>query len=71
MIEKWSYFLIQEGINFSYQAHDEQFWYCLESEVGKHTEIIKRAIEKTNKVFNPPIPLECDFKIGENYAKVH
>lgn len=71
IFDTWSYFLMQEGIKFSYQAHDEQFWYCPENEVDKHIEIIKRAIEKTNKVFNPPIPLECDFKIGENYAKVH
>lgn len=71
IFDTWSYFLMQEGIKFSYQAHDEQFWYCLENEVDKHIEIIKRAIEKTNKVFNPPIPLECDFKVGENYAKVH
>ena len=71
IFDTWSYFLMQEGIRFSYQAHDEQFWYCPENEVDRHIEIIKRAIEKTNKVFNPPIPLECDFKIGENYAKVH
>ena len=71
IFDTWSYFLMQEGIEFSYQAHDEQMWYCPENEVDKHIEIIKRAIEKTNKVFNPPIPLECDFKIGENYAKVH
>ena len=71
IFDTWSYFLMQEGIKFSYQAHDEQFWYCPKNEVGKHIEIIKRAIEKTNKIFNPPIPLECDFKVGENYAKVH
>ena len=71
VFDTWSYFLMQEGIKFSYQAHDEQFWYCPENEVDKHIEIIKRAIEKTNKIFNPPIPLECDFKVGENYAKVH
>lgn len=71
IFDTWSYFLMQEGIKFSYQAHDEQFWYCPEDEVDKHIEIIKRAIEKTNKVFNPPIPLECDYKIGENYATVH
>ena len=71
IFDTWSYFLMQEGIKFSYQAHDEQFWYCPENEVDKHIEIIKRAIAKTNKIFNPPIPLECDFKTGENYAKVH
>lgn len=71
IFDTWSYFLMQEGIKFSYQAHDEQFWYCPENEVDKHVEIIKRAIEKTNKVFNPPIPLECDYKIGDNYATVH
>lgn len=71
IFDTWSYFLMQEGIKFSYQAHDEQFWYCPDNEVDSHIEIIKRAIEKTNRVFNPPIPLECDFKIGENYAKVH
>ena len=71
VFDVWSYFLMQEGIKFSYQAHDEQFWYCPENEVDKHIEIIKKAIEKTNKIFNPPIPLECDFKIGDNYAEVH
>ena len=62
---------MQEGIKFSYQAHDEQFWYCPVNEVDKHKEIIERAMEKTNKVFNPPIPLECDYKIGQHYAEVH
>ena len=62
---------MQEGVRLSYQAHDEQFWYCKEDEVEENIAIIKRAIEKTNKVFNPPIPIECDFKVGENYAKVH
>lgn len=71
VFDVWSYFLIQEGIEFSYQAHDEQFWYCKEEDVDKHVEIIKKAIEKTNAVFNPPIPLECDYKIGKTYADVH
>lgn len=71
VFDTWSYFLMQEGVRLSYQAHDEQFWYCKEDEVEENIAIIKRAIEKTNKVFNPPIPLECDFKVGENYAKVH
>lgn len=71
IFDTWSYFLMQEGIKFSYQAHDEQFWYCPENEVDKHREIIERAMEKTNKVFSPPIPLECDYKIGQHYAEVH
>lgn len=71
VFDTWSYFLMQEGVRLSYQAHDEQFWYCKEDEVEENIAIIKRAIEKTNKVFNPPIPIECDFKVGENYAKVH
>jgi hypothetical protein len=71
VFDVWSWFLIQGGIKFSYQAHDEQFWYCPESEVDNHIKIIEFAIKKTNDVFNPPIPLECDYKIGENYSKVH
>lgn len=71
VFDTWSYFLMQGGIQFSYQAHDEQFWYCPEDEVDKHIEIIKIAIEKTNRIFNPPIPLECDYKVGSNYAEVH
>lgn len=71
VFDVWSYFLIQAGIKFSYQAHDEQFWYCPENEVDKHIKAIEIAIEKTNKVFNPPIPLECDYKIGNTYADVH
>lgn len=71
VFDTWSYFLMQEGVKFSYQAHDEQFWYCKEEDVEENIAIIERAIQKTNAVFNPPIPLECDFKVGENYSKVH
>jgi DNA polymerase I-like protein with 3'-5' exonuclease and polymerase domains len=62
---------MQGGIKFSYQAHDEQFWYCPENDVAKHIEIIEFAIKKVNEVFKPPIPIECDYKIGKNYSEVH
>lgn len=67
----WLWFLMQEGIEPSGQWHDEGFWYCKEDEVDRHVDIIKRSIEKVNKVFNPPVPLECDYKIGKNYSEVH
>lgn len=71
IFDTWSWFLMQKGVEFSYQAHDEQFWYCPENEVDKHIEAIQYAIKKVNEVFNPPIPIECDYKVGKNYAEVH
>ena len=71
VFDVWSYFLIQSGIKFSYQAHDEQFWYCPENEVDKHIEAIRLAMEKTNKIFDPPVALECEYKVGDSYADVH
>lgn len=69
----WGYFLMEEGIEFSGEWHDEEFWYCLDTpeEIERNIDIIKKSIIKVNKYFNPPIPIECDFKIGDNYAKVH
>lgn len=71
VFDVWSWYLIQGGIKFSYQAHDEQFWYCSESEVDKHIKVIEFAIKKVNEIFNPPIPIECDYKVGKNYSEVH
>lgn len=71
IFDTWSWFLMSKGIKFSYQAHDEQMWYCKEEDVDKHIEIIEYAIKKVNEIFNPPIPIECDYKVGKTYAEVH
>ena len=71
IFDTWSWFLMQRGIKFSYQAHDEQLWYCPEDKIDEHIEAIQYAIRKVNEVFNPPIPIECDYKVGKNYAEVH
>lgn len=71
IFDTWSWFLMQKGIKFSYQAHDEQFWYCPKGDVDKHIEAIQYAIKKVNQIFNPPIPIECDYKVGNNYSEVH
>jgi len=71
VFDTWGWFLIQEGITPSYQAHDEYMWYCREEDVEKHIKIIEESIKKVNEVFTPPIPLECDYKIGGNYSQVH
>lgn len=69
----WAYFLMEEGIKFSGEWHDEEFWYCKDTpeEIERHTQAIKNSIVKVNKYFNPPVPIECDFKIGKTYAEVH
>ncbi len=69
----WGYFLMEEGIEFSGEWHDEEFWYCLDTpeEIEKNIQAIKNSIAKVNKYFNPPIPLEVDYKIGATYAQVH
>jgi DNA polymerase I-like protein with 3'-5' exonuclease and polymerase domains len=67
----WGWFLIEEGIKPSYQAHDEFLWYCKVEDVEKHKEIIKRSVIRLNRAFNPPIPLEVDYKIGLDYSAVH
>ncbi len=69
----WAYFLMEEGIKFSGEWHDEELWMCKDTpeEIEKHKQIIERSIEKVNKYFNPPIPIECDFKVGYTYADVH
>lgn len=73
VFDMWAYFLMQEGINFSAEFHDEEFWYCKDepAEIERHIQAIKNSIVKVNKYFNPPIPIECDYKIGKNYAEVH
>jgi len=67
----WGYFLLEEGIEPSYSAHDEYMWYCKEEDVEKHKKILDRSVIKLNNYFKPPIPLEIDYKIGKNYAEVH
>lgn len=69
----WAFFLMEEGIRFSGEWHDEEFWYCLDTpeEIERNIQAIKNSIVKVNKYFNPPVPIECDFKIGKTYADVH
>ena len=69
----WAYFLMEEGIKFSGEWHDEEFWYCKDTpeEIERHKQAIERSIVKVNKYFNPPVPIECDYKIGKTYAEVH
>jgi hypothetical protein len=71
VFDVWGWFLIEEGIKPSYQAHDEFLWYCKVEDVEKHKEIIKRSVIRLNRAFNPPIPLEVDYKIGLDYSAVH
>lgn len=71
VFDTWCWFLNQEGIEISGNWHDEVFFYCKEDEVEDKIQIIKKSIEKVNKVFNPPVPLECDYKVGANYSLVH
>ena len=71
VFDTWGYFMVQEGIRPIYQAHDEYLWLCKEEDVERDIEIFKRSIEKVNRVFNPPIPIEADYEIGKNYAEVH
>ena len=67
----WGYFLLEAGIEPSFQSHDEYMWYCKEEDVEEHKVILDKSIEKLNNYFKPPIPLEIDYKIGKNYAEVH
>jgi DNA polymerase I-like protein with 3'-5' exonuclease and polymerase domains len=67
----WGYFLMEEGIEPSFQSHDEYLWYCREEDVEAHKLIIDRSVVKLNNYFKPPIPLEIDYKVGKTYAEVH
>jgi len=67
----WCYFLLEAGIEPSFQSHDEVLWYCKEENVEEHKVILDKSVEKLNNYFKPPIPLEIDYKIGKNYAEVH
>jgi hypothetical protein len=67
----WGYFLIEEGVEPSFQSHDEYLWFCKEEDVEAHKLILDRSVEKLNSYFRPPIPLEIDYKVGKTYADVH
>lgn len=71
IFDTWCYFLTKMGLKISFQAHDEVLIYVEEEKVTEAVDIIKKAMQKVNEVFNPPIPLECDYKIGDNYSEVH
>lgn len=71
IFDTWGYFLYQDGINFSAEWHDEYLWSCDSDKLSIDEDKISKAIIKVNKVFNAPIPIECDYKIGESYDKVH
>lgn len=71
IFDTWAYYMYKRGIKFSGEWHDEEFWYCPEDRVEEHKAIIETAITLVNKKFDPPVPIECDFQVGSNYAEVH
>lgn len=71
IFDTWGYFMCSKGINMSFEAHDEYLWLCKDEDVERDIEIIKWAIKRVNDVFKPPIPIECDYKVGNSYAEVH
>ncbi len=71
VFDTWGWFLVQAGIEPIFQSHDEFLWYCKEEDVELHKQILDDSVIKLNKAFNPPVPLEIDYKIGPNYSKVH
>lgn len=71
VFDVWCYYLDDCGINISAQFHDELMFYIKEEYVDNAISYIKSSMEKVNKYFNPPIPLECDYKVGDNYGDVH
>jgi len=71
IFDVWLWILMDRGIPISGQWHDEAFWYCKEEDVDKHMEILKNSVTSLNKMFNPPVPIEIDYKIGKTYKDVH
>ena len=71
IFDTWGYFMRKAGIKQIFESHDEYLWYCKEENVERDIKIIKDSIVKVNKVFNPPVPIECDYKVGSNYSEVH
>lgn len=71
VFDTWCYFLTKMGLKISFQAHDEVLIYVKEEEVDNAVKIIKEAMKKVNDVFKPPVPLECDYAIGDRYSEVH
>ena len=71
VFDTWGYFLIKAGIKPIFQAHDEFLWYCKKEDVEAHKKILDESVIKLNKAFNPVVPLEIDYKIGDNYSQVH
>ena len=71
VFDTWLWYLIRYGILPIFQSHDEALWYCREDLVDDHIEILNNSVIWLNKIFNPPVPLEIDYKVGKNYAEVH
>jgi hypothetical protein len=71
VFDVWGWLLMQKGIKPSFQAHDEYLWYCKVEDVEHHKAILDWSVVQLNRIFNPPVPIEIDYNIGQNYAEVH
>lgn len=71
IFDTWVYFAMEMGIIPSFQAHDEILFACKPEEKEDVERKLRKAMEKVNKVFNLPIPIEIDVQFGNNYAEVH
>lgn len=71
VFDVWGWILMQNGIEPSFQAHDEYLWYCKVADVESNKLILERSVTRLNEIFKPPVPIEIDFNVGANYAEVH
>jgi hypothetical protein len=71
VFDLWVYFLIQEGVKPIMSMHDEVSWYIDEGQEKETEKLVKRAIDKVNRIFNHPIKFEAEPEFAKSYGDVH
>ena len=71
IFDLWVYFMMQEGVTPSFQAHDEVLFKVKVEDKEDIERKLKYAMEQVNKVLQLPIPIEIDVQFGRTYADVH
>lgn len=71
IFDLWVYFMMQEGITPSFQAHDEVLFKVKVEDKQEVEEKLRYAMEQVNDILGLPVPIEIDVQFGNSYAEVH
>ncbi len=71
IFDLWLYFVMQKGIEPSFQAHDEILFKVRPEDKADVERKLKESMQQVNDALGLLVPIEIDVQFGLNYGDVH